>query len=319
MDSARSVSNSASPGSSGSQSAPRKATLTATCAALLLIAVKLTVGLLTGTVTVLASAADSALDFLVSSFNVYAVRTIERPSDDTYNYGRGKMEGLAAFLEGLFIFASAAFILRQAIAKLMHPAGIPERGLYWALGAMGFSILVTASLVAYLRALSQKSQSLIIRADAAHYKTDLLTNAGILLALVLIRITGWVWLDPVLAIGISLYVARAALPLLKTGAHMLLDRALDEETVVKIRDIAATHSDRVTGVHEVKTRRSGEVNFVEFHLVFDEKIRLIEAHRIADEIEMRIRALEKTRWVINIHLDPVDDSFRDQKLAESEG
>jgi ferrous-iron efflux pump FieF len=302
-----------------SQSAPRKATLTASCAALLLIAVKLAVGLLTGAVTVLASAADSSLDFLISSFNVYAVRSIERPSDDTYNYGRGKMEGLASFIEGLFIFASALYILRQAVAKLLHPAAIPETGLYWALGAMGFSIVVTASLVAYLRSLARQSQSLIIRADAAHYKTDLLTNAGIVAALLLIRITGWLWLDPVIAIGISLYVARAALPLLRKGMHMLLDRALDEETVVKIRDIAATHSNRVTGVHEVKSRRSGDTNFVEFHLVFDEKIRLIEAHRIADEIEMRIRGLEKTRWIINIHLDPVDDSRRDQKLAEAEG
>src|SRR5690606_13890823 len=100
--------------------------------------------------------------------------------------------------------------------------------------------------------------------------------------------------------------------------NMLLDRALDGPLVERIREIAETHSDKVTNVHELNTRRSGDANLVEVHLVFDENIKLREAHRIADEIEMRVRGLEKSRWIINIHLDPVDDSRRDQKLAEQE-
>ena len=117
------------------------------------------------------------------------------------------------------------------------------------------------------------------------------------------------------AVVISLVVARAALPLLRKGLAMLLDRALDDALVERIRAVAVGHSGRVTGLHELKTRRSGDTHFVEFHLVFDEDIRLREAHRIADEVEMRIRELEKARWVINVHLDPVDDSHRDRKLA----
>jgi ferrous-iron efflux pump FieF len=223
---------------------------------------------------------------------------------------------MAAFLEGLFIMASALFILREAILKIIRPLPIPEEDLFFAMGAMGFSVMVTAALVAYLRSMSRRSQSLILRADTAHYRTDLLGNAGILAALALIRATGWGWLDP--AIAISVFVARAALPLIRQGANMLMDRALDEGVVEKIRAIALTHSGRVTGCHELKTRRSGEAHFVEFHLVFDEEIRLREAHRISDEIEMRIRGLEKARWIINIHLDPVDDSRRDRKLAKAE-
>jgi ferrous-iron efflux pump FieF len=86
--------------------------------------------------------------------------------------------------------------------------------------------------------------------------------------------------------------------------------------VEKIRNIAESHSGKVNGVHELKTRRAGDTNFLEFHLVFDEDIKLREAHHIADEIEMRIRELEKSRWIINIHLDPVDDSHRDHKLGK---
>jgi divalent metal cation (Fe/Co/Zn/Cd) transporter len=114
-------------------------------------------------------------------------------------------------------------------------------------------------------------------------------------------------------------VAKAAIPLLRKGLNMLLDRALEEPLVEGIRHIAESHNGRVNGVHELKTRRSGDTRFVEFHLVFDEDITLREAHRIADEIEMRIRLLENGLWIINIHLDPVDDSNRDRKLAKADG
>lgn len=299
-------------------SAPRRATRTAAAASLLLIAVKLAVGLASGTVSVLASAVDSLLDFLVSSFNALAVRTAERPSDEAYNYGRGKMEGVAAFLEGIFILASALYILREALIRFSSPVAPAEEGLHWAIAVMAFSMAVTGALLAYLRKLSRQSSSLVIEADTVHYRMDLATNGSVLLALVGMHFTGWSWLDPAVAIVLSLVVARAAVPLVRKGLNMLLDRALDPALVDRIRVLATGHSGQVTGVHEIKSRRSGDTNFVEFHLVFDEDIRLRDAHRIADEIEMRIRALEKARWIINIHLDPVDDSHRDSKLAKSD-
>lgn len=300
-------------------SKPRKATIVATATALLLVAVKLTVGLLTGTVTVMASAADSLLDFLVSSFNVFAVHNTERPTDASYNYGRGKIEGVAAALEGLFILASALYILREAVLKIVTPTAITDPQLLWALAAMGFSMAATLVLTLYLRRLSAVSPSLVVKADSVHYQTDLLTNGGIVIALGAIRFTGWVWLDPAIGIAISIYVAQAAIPLLRKGLQMLLDRALEDDIVAKIRKIALGHNDRVTGVHELKTRRSGDTHFVEFHLVFDENIRLREAHSIADEIETKVRGLGRARWVINIHLDPVDDSYRDRKLSGGNG
>lgn len=299
-------------------SAPRRATLAAAGTSLLLIAVKVGVGLATGAVSVLASAVDSLLDFLVSSFNAFAVRTSERPSDHAYNYGRGKIEGVAALLEGVFILASALYILREALLQFAAPRPFSDDHLHWSIGVMIFSMLATSALLAYLKKMGRESSNLIIEADTVHYRMDLLTNGSVLAALIAIRLTGWDWLDPAIAIVISLMVARAGLPLLRKGLAMLLDRALDDSLVDRIHAAATGHSRRVTGLHELKTRRSGDTLFVEFHLVFDEDIRLREAHRIADEIEMRIRDLEKAHWVINIHLDPVDDSFRDRKLAKGE-
>jgi cation diffusion facilitator family transporter len=308
-----------------SHRAAREGTYVATLTALLLILVKLGVGMLTGTVVVIASAVDSFLDFVVSSFNVYAVRNADRPSDPAYNYGRGKIEGVAAFSEGLFIMVSALYILRQAVFKFVVPGSlglrwrmpeaIPPGALNWAIGAMGLSLAITGALVWYLKRKVKESTSLILRADTIHYETDLLSSGGILLTLGLVRLTGWAWLDPVIAVGVAAYVAHAALPLIRKGLAMLLDHALEDPLVDSIRAIAESTSDRVTGVHELRTRRSGDTNLVEFHLVFDEGIGLREAHQVADEIESRVRALADTRWIINIHLDPVDDSFKDQKIA----
>lgn len=308
-----------------SHRAARQGTYVSALTALILILVKLAVGFFTGTVVVIASAVDSLLDFVVSSFNVYAVRSSGRPSDPAYNYGRGKIEGVAAFTEGVFIMASALYILRQALLKFIVPGSlglhwqlprpVAPASLDWAMGAMALSLAITAALVWYLKRKAEESTSLILRADTVHYQTDLLSNAGILLTLAVVRLSGWAWLDPVIAIGVAAYVAHASVPLIRKGLAMLLDHALEDPLVDSIRAIAETTSPRVNGVHELKTRRSGDTNLVEFHLVFDEGIALREAHQIADEIEAKVRALADTRWIINIHLDPVDDSFRDEKIA----
>ncbi len=294
----------------------RRATFVTTLASLALAILKAVVGFASGSVAVLASALDSLLDFLVSLLNAVAVRGAEKPRDADHNYGHGKIEGVAALFEGLFILGSAGFVLWQSVDKLLHPRPISPAGLDLALAAMLVSMLAAAGLTAYLRHMGKKSRSLVLEADALHYRTDVWSSGAVLLGMIAIRLTGWQAADALIAAGIGLYIAWAALPLIRKGLDMLLDHALPDALAERILEIARAHSPLVNGVHELKTRRSGEVNFVELHLVFDEDIPLGRAHRIADEIELKIRALEKSKWSVNIHLDPVDDSHRDRKMAE---
>jgi cation diffusion facilitator family transporter len=212
--------------------------------------------------------------------------------------------------------ASAIFVLWKAGQKFLHPTALESTGLNLAVAAMAVSMAGSAGLVVYLKRAGRKTRSLVLEADALHYRTDVWSNAAVLLGMIAIRFTGWQPADPIIAAGIGLYIAWAALPLIRTGLDMLLDHALPEGLTGEIMAIATTHSPLVNGVHELKTRRSGEVNFVEFHLVFDEDMPLGQAHRVADEIEARIRGLEKSRWSVSVHLDPVDDSRRDNRLAE---
>jgi ferrous-iron efflux pump FieF len=294
-----------------------RATLVTTTVSLSLVVLKLTVGILSGSIAVFASAVDSFLDFIVSLFNAFAVRGSEKPSDENHNYGHGKIEGIAAMVEGLFILGSAGFVLWRAVVRILHPQPLASTGVDLAVGAMVVSMGASMILVAYLNRAGKKTRSLVLEADALHYRTDVWSNGAVLLGMAVIRFTGWILADALIAIGIGLYIAWAALPLIRKGLDMLLDHALPEELSRRILEIAGSHSPLVNGMHELRTRRSGEINFVEFHLVFNEDITLAKAHRVGDEIEARIRALEPSRWSINIHLDPVDDSHRDRKLAEA--
>ena len=283
-----------------------------------LVCLKFSVGVLSGSVAVLASAVDSLLDFVVSLFNAFAVRGAEKPRDEDHNYGHGKLEGLAALFEGLLILASSVFVFRQAYFKASNPQPFENSGLDLALVVMLVSMVASIALVAYLNRAAAKTGNLVLEADALHYRTDVWSNAAILAGIILIRFTGWTQADPLIAVGVGIYIAWAAVPLIRKSIDMLMDHALPEPLVEQIRTIAETHSPLAGDVHEMKTRRSGEINFVEFHLVLGNDIPLGEAHRIGDEIEMRIRGLQKIRWVINIHLDPVNDSSRDRKLSEME-
>lgn len=294
-------------------SAARRATVVTTSVSFALVVVKTAVGLLSGSVAVLASAVDSLLDFVVSLFNAFAVRGSEKPRDENHNYGHGKIEGVAALLEGLFILGSAGFVLWKAVARLLDPIPLAAQGVNLALGAMLLSMAASATLVWFLKRASRRSRSLVLEADALHYRTDVWANGAVLLGMIAIRVTGWQPVDALIAAGIGLYIAWASVPLIRKGLDMLLDHALPEDLTARILDIARTHSPLVNGIHELKTRRSGDVNFVDFHLVFHEDMPLGKAHRVADEIETRIRSLEKSGWSINIHLDPVDDSHRDRK------
>ena len=288
----------------------KKATIVSSITAFFLIIIKLTVGFMTGTVVIIASAIDSALDFAVSLFNTFAISKAARPMDAEYNYGRGKIEGVASVLEGTIIFASGLFIIYTAIEKFSKQE--PTTHLSISLAVMLVSVVATAALVRYLNKVYKKTKSLIIKSDALHYKTDLYVNIGVIVALGLIYFTNLYFIDPLVSIFIAIYIVYSAIDVIKDGLNMLLDRALEAETVAAIKELLSAHINEkdciISGYHWLKTRQSGTVKFVDVHIVFNDKVLLKESHTLADHIEDRIRSFDtNAQWVINIHQDPYDD------------
>ncbi|TLD83580.1 cation transporter [Helicobacter sp. MIT 11-5569] len=281
----------------------RKATIVSSSVACVLIVVKFIAGILSGSVAILASAIDSLLDLSASLFNLYAITKAEKPADLKFNYGRGKIESLAAVIEGSVILVSGIFILYQSFKKIIFGSELARIDL--SLYVMIFSLILTTALVLYLSYVAKKSKNLVIKADALHYKTDILSNAAVLMALLLVKVTGFSSIDALFGIAIGLYVVYSAFGLLKEGVLVLLDRALDDEKLNAIKEILDSEK-QVESYHDLKTRQSGNTNFVEVHLVFNSRILLRDAHDIADSIECKIQSLEGN-WIVITHLDPYDD------------
>lgn len=289
-----------------SENSPQKrATMVSSSVATVLVFVKLIIGVASGSVAVLASAIDSLLDMAVSLFNFFAIKKSEEEPDDMYQYGKGKIQAIAAVIEGTVITISGIYIMYVAFKKLNE--GTITTLLTPSIFAMLFSIIVTYFLVQYLLKTAKETDSIVIKADALHYKTDLWSNAAVLVALGLVSLTGLDSIDAIFGLGIGIYIIYSAYEIIVDGIEILLDRALDGETVAKIGEIISGHPE-VTSYHWLKTRTDGNANFVEFHMVLRPNMLLLEAHRIADEVEDKIMLLEPNKkWIITPHFDPYDD------------
>lgn len=283
----------------------KKATLISSCVAAILTLMKLVIGIASGSLAVLASAVDSVLDMFVSIFNYFAISNSEKPADKTFNYGRGKIEALASVIEGTIITISGLYLLYQAVDKAIN--GHISQYLDISIYVMIASLIITISLVTYLNYVAKKTNSMVIKADALHYKTDVFSNVAVLVSLVLVTFTGYELIDVFVGGGIALYIIYSSYELIHDGILVLLDRAVDEELVCKIEEIIK-ENDKVNAYHLLKTREAGHQTFVEVHLVFDCIITLMDAHRASDWIEDKIEKLDtKRNWIINIHMDPYDD------------
>ena len=284
----------------------KKATIVSSSVAAFLTLLKLAIGIISGSVAVLASAIDSILDMFVSLFNYFAISNAEKPADKYFNYGRGKTEALASVIEGVIITISGLFLLYTAINKYFSN----EISTYIniSLIVMIISLFITISLVAYLNAVAKKTNNMVIKADALHYKTDVWVNIAVLLSLVIVYFTGYEIVDIIIGASISLYIIYSAYELIEDGVLVLLDRALPQSQAKNIEKIFQSCKD-INDFHDLKTRTAANTNYLDVHLVFDCLITLMAAHKIADRIEAKIRKLDtKKDWVINIHMDPYDDS-----------
>ena len=266
-----------------------------------LILVKLAAWYITGSVSLLASLIDSIMDSLASLINLFAIRYSLQPADAEHRFGHGKAEPLAGLAQAAFISGSAIFLILHAVDRLNYPHQIDRIGI--AVGVMLLSIVLTLALLALQHHVIRLTGSTAIRADAMHYASDLLTNLSILLALYL-STWGWLWADPVFAIGIALYIFYSAFQIGHDAFQHLMDRELSAEIQQQILAVAM-ETPAVLGVHDLRTRQSGQTRYVQLHLELHQDLPLSQAHRIADKVEDSIKAFLADAEII-IHQDPVN-------------
>ena len=276
------------------------ATVLAMGVALTLISVKLVAWMSTGSVALLSSLIESTLDAFASLVNIMAVRHALTPADSDHRFGHGKAEPLAGLAQSAFIIGSALLLISESAHRLLHPEPVSNgmAGVF----VMVFSIVVTLALVTFQRRVIAKTESVAISADALHYFTDLMMNFGVLISLVLTSVLGWTWVDPVFALGIGLYILWGSGQLAWGSYNLLMDKEFPDEDRTLIKDIARAHPD-VRNVHDLRTRSSGQQQFIQLHLELDGDMPLRRAHDISDDVEAQIRDAFPKADVI-IHQDP---------------
>lgn len=276
------------------------ATYAAVAAAAIMIGMKVWAWAVTGSVAMLSSLVDSALDLVASGLNLIAVRHALTPADEEHRFGHGKAEALAGLGQATFVGGSAAFLLLESLDRLIMPRPVVETSL--GLAVMIASTVITVALVLFQRYVIARTRSLAIGADQLHYTTDLATNAGVILALVLTGWFGWVVADPLVGLAIAATIAWGAFKIVSGAYHELMDREFDEVDRARIKDIVSAHKE-VVSLHDLRTRRAGHNAFIQLHLELPPEMTLADAHRISDEVEEEIRRTFPDAEVLT-HLDP---------------
>ncbi|MBT1121595.1 cation diffusion facilitator family transporter [Stutzerimonas nitrititolerans] len=279
----------------------RRATSAALATAMLLALSKAVAWWLSGSVSLLAGLTDSLLDGAASLLNLLAVHYSLRPADDDHRYGHGKAEALAGLGQAAFICVSAILVGVQGVDRLLHPQPLGAQGV--GIAVMLLSLAMTALLLGYQRHVVKVTGSTAIRADSLHYRSDLLLNASILLALVLAGF-GWERLDALFGIGIAFYILWSAVSIVREAGAVLMDTELSPEISEHmqqlVRDIPGVH-----GCHDFRTRISGTRWFVQLHLELPGELPLSRAHDLCVAAEEAISSRYPQAEVL-VHADPLE-------------
>lgn len=278
----------------------KRAALLAICTALFLVIIKAIAWWKTGSVSILATITDSLLDFIASLTGMLILRYSLMPADDNHSFGHGKAESLALLAQGMFIIGSVVFLFLQGIHSLNTNNQIQNN--CWGIGVTILSVLLTAGLVAYQKYIIKQTDSQAIKADCLHYQTDLLMNIAILLAL-LLNSYGFLQADAICALILATLYLWQAVKMVYEAVQSLLDVALPNQEIEQIKTIALQNPN-IIGIHDLKTRRSGAVRFIQLHLELDDHLSLWQAHEITEQIEQAL-SLAFPHSDIMIHQEPI--------------
>jgi ferrous-iron efflux pump FieF len=222
------------------------------------------------------------------------------PADREHRFGHGKAEPLAGLIQVAFILGSSLLLLFEVFAHFVRP--MPVTNTLTGIIVMVISILVTGALILLQRYVVRRTGSVAIRADAAHYGSDFLVNGAVIVALLITaRFQIW-WIDPLFGLLVAIFIAYTAINVARQSFDMLMDREMADEDRARIKEIVLRHPE-VIGLHQLRTRRAGRDQFMQFHLELKDDISLRDAHRISDAVEADLLAAFPHAGII-IHQDP---------------
>jgi cation diffusion facilitator family transporter len=274
----------------------------------LLVVMKLIVGLIIGSTSIMSEAIHSGVDLLAALIAFFSVRTSSIPADTDHPFGHGKVENISGTVEALLIFVAAGWIIYEAARKLLNPLPLENAG--WGVGVMAVSVITNIWVSGLLFKVGRETDSIALQADAWHLRTDVYTSAGVMASLAVIWGAHFFftdpkvhWIDPAAAIAVALMIISAAYRLTLQSARDLVDSRLPENEETWIGTLIAGYQPTIRGFHQLRTRKSGNFRFVDFHIKVGPAMSVDDSHRITDELTNSIRSrFPKTS--VTIHTEP---------------
>ena len=282
-------------------------------AALVTISLKFGAYLLTDSVGLLSDALESLVNLVAAMVALWALTFATKPPDVKHTFGHSKAEYFSSALEGTLIIVAAVSIAVTAWGRLFAPQPLEQVGL-----GLGISIAATAvngGVALILLRAGRRLRSITLRADAHHLLTDVWTSIGVVLGILLVKVTGWLVLDPVIALVVAVNIVWTGVRLLRETGSGLLDAALPTDEQEAISLILSEYTNQGIQFHALRTRAAGSRRFVSFHVLVPGEWTVQRGHDLCEEIELAIsNALPGTH--VTTHLEPLEDplSWADQEL-----
>lgn len=284
-----------------------------------LVAMKLAIGILINSVSVISEAIHSAVDLVAALIAFFAVRTSAKPEDRRHAFGHGKIENISGTIEAVLIFFAAGWIIYEAVEKLKNPQHLEQAG--WGIIVMSASVAANFFVSHMLFKVGTETESIALKADAWHLRTDVWTSFGVMAGLaiywsgrLLFPHINLSWIDPVAAIIVALLIIKAAYDLTRESVRDLLDARLTSEDEDLIDRYVTEQHPRVLSYHKLRTRKSGSQRFYEFHLVVAPEMSVQESHEIGDRIVARVKEHYPDAKVV-IHVEPCDNTCTEECLG----
>ncbi len=267
----------------------------------LIIVFKLVAGIITGSISIISEAIHSMSDFLASVLTFFAVMRSSQPADRDHPFGHGKYEDVAGFIEGILILLASLFIMGESCKKIIGN-NYSEFNSTLGIIVMSIAIVANLSVSSYLFAVAKKTDSVALKADAKHLCTDVYSSLGVLIGLILIKITGLTLLDPIIAILVAFIILKTGISIIKETLNNLLDGTLPDEDI-KIIENVINECENIYGFTNLKSRKSGSNRDIDITILCEESMSIKDCHDICDVLETKIKEM-LPNTLITIHCEP---------------
>lgn len=268
---------------------------------LAVLALKTLAWWLTGSVALLSDALESIVNVAAAIAALVAIRVAQRPADQGHPYGHHKAEFISAVIEGVLIILAALLILHQAWGALQSPRELEQPGLGLAVNTLASALNGLWCWVLIRQGRRRRSPALV--ADGKHLMTDVISSLGVLAGIGLALATGWMILDPILAMLVGVNILWSGWKVVTASVSGLMDEAVSDRSLSEIRQIISDRAEGAIEAHDLRTRHAGRATFIDFHLVVDGQTTVAEAHDICDRIEAALKE-NLPDAQITIHVEP---------------